>query len=136
MNKILRFTAVILVICTLLAVPVFAISTDDIQPLFDNIDFVSTVFTINSLGKATCMGNVAAVDESTVKVVCFLQRYENGIWVTLERWEHTATRYARVTNVRYVARGYQYRTMVFGYLYDDDGNIAESGRASYKVDYF
>lgn len=135
MRKLLCFALCIIILIT--SIPtVFAAQGNDIMPMFDNINSVYASIEINQTnGLAKCTGMVAAKSTYPVSVTVHLQQNVNNSWVTLQTWRASGTWSATATNYYAVYSGYQYRVMVFGYVYDDAGRIIETGSSVHSVNY-
>lgn len=65
-----------------------------------------------------------------VKTVVRLQQKLDSGWYTVKSWSDTGTCTAGASGSYAVARGYDYRVTVSAYVYDDNGNIVETGSSS------
>lgn len=130
-----------LVLClTVIPVNVSAATMDSltgtVEPRFTAINSIYSLLQIDEkLGIATCVGEMQAKEMVPVKVIVQLQRLENGVWNTLQTWSNTGTFYATKAGSYAIARGYTYRTKTIAFVYDNDGNIVESGSGSHQVDF-
>lgn len=141
MKKIRCAIVIALALC-LVIIPVDALAatedsfTDVIEPRFTAINSIYSLLQIDeSAGIATCVGEMQAKEMVPVEVVVQLQRLENGVWNTLQSWSNTGTFYATKAGSYAIARGYTYRTKTIAFVYDNDGNIVESGSGTHQVDY-
>lgn len=141
MKKVRYAIVIALVVClTIVPIEVSAMVetpvTDQVEPRFVAINTIYSLLQIDeSSGIATCVGEVRAKDMVPVEVVVQLQQLEDGMWNTLYTWSNTGTLFASKSGNYCVPRGYTYRTRVTAFVYDNDGNIVESGSGSHQVDY-
>ena len=128
-----RAFAILIVIGILsaIAVPVAASSNENIiQPRWSYLDSVHAYLDINWLGVATCEGSATARSLVEVETIVRLQQQTDTGWSTIKTWSSTGTASASAGGKYAVARGYDYRVTVSGYVYDDNGNIVETGSSS------
>lgn len=115
-------------------IPAFAAEEDEIMPLWDNINTVYACLTINeTLGIATCTGEITAKSSVPVSVDVSLQRLDGNSWTTLKTWSASGTWDVSLTKSYAVYRNYTYRVYVTGYVYNSSGAIIESGSAIHSV---
>lgn len=115
---------------------VMAYDGDEIMPLYENINAVYACLSIDeSLGIASCTGRITAKGIHPVSVDVILQIYENNDWDTLASWSATDTWSITCMEEHAVYSGYEYRVLVYGYVYDANGKIIESGSAVHEVNY-
>ena len=109
--------------------------TDDqlvVTPCFTYIAIFATGYDISSTGKAIVDVYLTARNVDSVKVEAYLQQYKNGSWTTIKSWSNTETGTdAGLGGIYYVAQGYQYRVISYGYVYKS-GSLVES--TSYTSD--
>ena len=130
MKKQFRLLSLILaVILCVSALPTARAS--EIQPRYTYINTLATSITFDEDGYAVCYGKVIAMAVTPVKVVCKLQKYVNGAWLTLKTWTDTGTAMACVSEKYRVASGSIYRVYTTGYILDSNGYVLES---DYLVD--
>lgn len=109
----------------------------EIRPLWTMIHNVTNGLEINSFGKATMFSQITGysgkVDSITILV--YLQRYQNGSWVTVNSWmkgyEGSAALWSKIW---YVNKGYYYRLTTFFYVYKGtfhESTVAISGAVYY-----
>jgi len=97
-----------------------------IQPRFTNISVFYNYFYITDQGKAVLTAYIDArnVDECTISM--YLQRYQNGSWVTVKDWSATESgTFCGIGETWYVMSGYQYRMVSYGYVYQK-GTLIEN----------
>lgn len=91
-----------------------------VTPFFTNITLLQNVFDISTDGKASISVYLTARNVDSVKIDASLQQLKNGNWVTIKSWTNTsAGTYAGVSGTYYVAKGYQYRILSNGYVYQN-----------------
>ena len=117
-------------------IPLYVSANDNIMPIFENISTVYARLSIDeSLGVTTCTGRIVAKDEYPVSVDVILQVKQNGDWDNVSSWSANGTWIATCQENYAVYSGYDYRVLVFGYVYDANGKIIESGSAVHEVNY-
>lgn len=130
MRKTLAVVMVIGILCTII-IPVAAATNENmIQPRWSYLDSVYAYIDINWLGVATCEGSATARSSVEVETVVRLQQLTDTGWSTIKSWSDTGTGTAGTGGKYAVARGYDYRVTVSGYVYDGNGNIVETGSSS------
>jgi len=91
-----------------------------VSPFFTNITLFQNVFDISTDGKASISVYLTARNVDSVKVDASLQQFKNGNWLTIKSWTNTsAGTYAGVSGTYYVAKGYQYRMVSKGLVYNN-----------------
>jgi len=128
MRRLFCFILVLLMVCTMV-LPAAA-SQATVQPRWTYLDAVSATLDINALGVASCRGQAAVNSSNRIAVYVTLQQQTTSGWVTIRNWSATGSGAAQAFGQYAVARGYTYRINVFAYVYDDRGNIIETGSAS------
>lgn len=97
-----------------------------VTPFFTNITLFQNVFDISTDGKASVSVYLTARNVDSVKIDASLQQLKNGNWVTIKSWTNTsAGTHAGISGTYYVAKGYQYRILSNGYVYQN-GIILEN----------
>ena len=96
---------------------------------------VTAYLDINLLGVATCEGSATARALVDVKVTVRLQQLTDTGWSTIKTWSATNEGCSSASGKYAVYSGYTYRTTVSAYVYDEDGNIIETGSASDTFEY-
>lgn len=135
MKKIICIFVALILLCTC-TIQASANENNGIMPLYENINTVYACISIDdSLGIATCTGRIIAKGEYTVSVDVILQVYQNDDWTTLTSWSASDTWSVTCQKYYAVYSGYEYRVLVFGYVYDENGRIIESGSAVHSVNY-
>lgn len=116
------------------AFPVNAVEPEQsvitVQPRWTYLYSVTASLDINLLGVATCRGTTACGSVRDVEIIVRLQQETATGWSTLKTWTDTGSGSAIASGSYAVARGYTYRTVSSVYVYDDNGNIIETGSAS------
>lgn len=126
MNKLKKIISVVLILGLLSAIIVPA-QANTIQPRWTHVDELYAALKIDTtLGIATCEGSITAQDDLPVKVIVYLQQYNNGRWVTLKTWQAEDSEYVYKSGSYAIYSGYKYRTYVEGFVYDSNGNMIEA----------
>jgi len=128
-----KTVSVLLVVAMLfiMVIPATAATSESpVQPRWTYLNSVYAYLDINWLGVATCEGSAIAGSSVPVKTVVRLQQKLDSGWYTVETWSDTGTGAAGASGKIAVARGYDYRVTVSAYVYDDNGNIVETGSSS------
>lgn len=108
-----------------------------VMPRFLYIELITVCLEIDNIwGIASCEGSVSVESELPVKVIVDLQRYVNGSWVTIKRWEAEGIKHAFLEARYAISSGYNYRTYVQGFVYDENGSIIESASKCRYRDYY
>ena len=135
MKKTINVLCAVLLIM-LCVVPTVTYASEDVMPLYDNINSVYANLNIDgSTGIASCTGMISAKNFYPVSVTVRLQMLENGDWKTLYTWSDNGTWSVTCDGYYAVYSGYSYRVIVQGYVYDSAGNIIES-RSAVQVQYY
>lgn len=129
---------------TLILIAVFAIITSTLFAAFagaadiDSIDFTYIISTSTSLditasGKACCSASISCYPGTdSNRISAYLQRNENGNWVTVQNWaKDTSGNYGSLYKEYYVASGYQYRLKVYYYAYEGTDSESATGTSYY-----
>lgn len=125
----------ILALMTVLAAAVPAYAADGIEnagtqgvitPQFTYISLLSPGLSINSSGKATCMGLASAYDSSHTTILIVELQKSNG-WSTIKSWSASSTgiSLAIIEKDYYVVRG-TYRVCATAKVYNAYGTLLES----------
>lgn len=134
-RSMIMFCALLLMI----AVPVNATEnmefTDNetiiIQPRFTNISVFMNSFDITTGGKAIVESALSARNCDEVRISMYLQRYENGNWISIKNWAETRSGVSMLLSKEwYVASGYQYRMKSYGYVYSGDQLLESTSHTS------
>jgi hypothetical protein len=96
------------------------------QPYFTNISIFQTGFDISTTGKASVNVYLTAQNVDSVMVEASLQQYKNGAWTTIISWSNTeAGTNAGLSGKYYVSKGFSYRIISYGYVYQA-GKVVET----------
>ena len=111
-------------------------SNDWIQPYFTNILLFQNQFDISSSGKAIAFAYLTARNVDQVRIDISLQQYNNGSWKTIKDWTTTSSG----TNIGldksyYISRGYTYRMISNGYVYENGILIENTSFISSSINY-
>lgn len=129
-NLVIGFICLMFVIMT---VPLNA-STDTeikkeevlIQPRFTNISVFYNDFYITDQGKAVLTSYIDARNVDECKISMYLQKYQNGRWVTVKQWSLSESgTFCGIGEKWYVMKDFQYRMKTYAYVYSD-GKYLES----------
>lgn len=99
-----------------------------ITPLFTHISTLDAGLTIDSSGKATCIGNVTLYNNSySTDLTVQLQRYTSTGWSTIKSWTSSGTGIpgTEIVAYYYVTRG-TYRVLSTAKVYDTYGYLVET----------
>lgn len=107
-----------------------AASQNEVQPRWTYLNSVSAALDINFLGVASCSGQALVTSSNRISVYVTLQQYTDSGWVTIRSWSATGKTTTMASGQYAVARGYTYRVNTVVYVYDDRGNVIETGSAS------
>lgn len=138
-KRLMQFIGLVLIIGTL-DIPIQAqenlVVNDPIeqlivQPKFTNISIFQTGFDISSTGKASVNVYLTAQNVDSVKVDTSLQQFRNGAWTTIKSWTNTeAGTNAGLSGTYYVAKGYSYRLVSSGAVYQKSTVIEKTSYTS------
>ena len=118
---------IIMLIIMSLSVPATAMSKEIPETKYQEIDIYKNGFEISSSGIASCKVSLESQSyDRTVKVYAYIQRYENGRWITVKSGNASdddgdVSIYMQLM----VVSGYDYRLKSFAYVYQDN-NLLES----------
>jgi len=97
-----------------------------IHPKFTNITVFYNDFYITDQGKAVLTSSIDARNVDECKISMYLQKYQDGSWVTVKHWSATESgMFCGLGETWYVMSGYQYRMVSYSYVYQK-GNLLES----------
>jgi hypothetical protein len=104
---------------------------DIIQPRFTNISVFYNDFYITDQGKAVLISSIDGRNVDECKISMYLQKYQNGSWVTVKHWSATESgTFCGIGETLYVMSGYQYRLKSFGYVYLNEKMIENTNYTS------
>lgn len=144
MKKYLKIILTLCLILSIMSVPSYALTKNAaadgivIRPMFDYINVMGHYFDIERNGKAVAEASLTAVGADGLKLVVELQQYDVNIfsWKTIKTW--TAEYDGEVGlagGSRYVAKGYLYRSVAYGYVYVD-GEMVEDHKMVSQTRYY
>ncbi|AGL03312.1 hypothetical protein [Desulfoscipio gibsoniae] len=129
------YMGIFVLMAVFLIVPAYAVNgtknvkTEElIAPQFTYISLLSPGLSINSSGKATCVGLASAYNSShTTKLTVELQKSTDSGWSTIKTWSASATgvSIADIEEDYYVVRG-TYRVCATAKVYNTSGNLLET----------
>lgn len=132
--------AVLILSLTVGMVPAAAAQTNDeseIQPCYIDLSLISASIDISTAGKATCNGYATTYhDTDEIRMTLYLQRLEDGKWVTVKYWSATGHKYLAMEAYRYVVPGYYYHTLTMVAIYDSAGKYVESASCASRAFYY
>lgn len=125
-KKLIVFMTIVLVLC-LIPTQIFGLQSadqaeSDVGILWTSITDYRNFFEVSSNGQA--LANVrlyARSDIDKVVIDASIQQYVNGSWKTIKSW--TSTSYSSsgyLNQTWYVSKGYYYRLVSTGKVYQDD----------------
>lgn len=121
-------------------VPAAAVQTNDeseIQPYYIDLYQIVASISISSAGKATCTGYASAYfNTDEIRMTLYLQRLEDGKWVTVKYWPATGHGYLAMEAYRYVVPGYYYHTLTMVSVYDSAGKYIEGASCASRAFYY
>lgn len=116
---------IIFIAILILAIPSFGendLSKEEdlvVQPYFTNIYTFHTYFGIDGNGKAMIDSALDGHGGDNSRIRAKLQRYSEGSWTTLKTFETTSTTSnCTLSKSYYVTKGYAYRVLFYGYVYN------------------
>ena len=132
MKKVLALLFVMVtVVCAV--TPAYAAMPETVQPRYTYINKVTATLSINtSTEVATCKSSIEAASGCRVRLLMYLQVYENSRWDTVMTWETTGTSSALLSKTRSISSSNTYRLYVAGHVLDANGVILE---VATKTDY-
>lgn len=136
MKKLLSiFLAVILLFSCVQPVRAAVVEPD--APCFSYISSVSASLTINeSTGVARCYARCSTSKSNvTITIIGTLQQYRSEKWNYVASWSKSGSPTVILDEQCTVSRGYQYRFVVYFYIYDTNGNLLESTSLIRVYDY-
>ena len=111
-------------------------SSENIQPLFTNVNTFQSTFDIASNGKSSNTVYLNSRNADKVKISAYLQQYNSGRWTTIKSWSgsRNSTSYG-FANSWYVNKGYSYRLVSYGYVYKGNKIIESTSNISNTMTY-
>lgn len=121
---ILSTLAIMVALSLLMPVTALAASTSNqsetiVKPCWTYISNVNNSLGINSSGQASMLSSINAYSGTSVSMINYLQRYQNGSWTNVQGWSSsTQGTYGSWSNSYYVSSGYSYRLLTYFYVYN------------------
>jgi hypothetical protein len=109
-----------------------------VQPYFTYISSVKNAFDISSSGNASMSSSIVTYNGTVdqVRMNNYLQRYNNGLWTTVNNWSQTTQgTSAAWSQSYYVSSGYSYRLRTYFYAYDGSTIIESTSATSSSIYY-
>lgn len=136
-----RFLIAVLVLSLAVGmVPAAAVETNDvseIQPCYIDLYAITANINISTAGKATCTGYATTYNTTDeIRMTLYLQRLEDGKWVTVKSWSSTGRDYLAMEAYRYIVPGYYYHTLTMVSIYDSTGKYIESASCASRAVYY
>jgi len=128
---------IIMVIIMSLSVPATAMSEEIPETKYQEMDMYKNSFDISSSGIASCKVSLESQSsDRTVKVYAYIQRYENGRWITIKSGNASdddgdVSIYMQLM----VLSGYDYRLKSFAYVYQDGSRLESDTYYSKTLSY-
>lgn len=137
-KKRTRFLIAVLVLSLAVGmVPAAAVEMNDvseIQPLYQDLSLISASIDISAAGKATCNGYATTYNTTDeIRMTLYLQRYEDGKWVTIKYWSATGHKSLIMEGYWYVVPGYKYHTLTMVSIYDSTGKYIEGAACASRA---
>lgn len=121
-------------------VPAAAAQTNDeseIQPCYIDLFAVAANINISTAGKATCEGYATTYNSTDeIRMTLYLQRLEDGKWVTIKYWNGKGHDTLMMEAYRYVVPGYYYHTLTMVSIYDSAGKYIEGASCASRAFYY
>ncbi|MEW8974003.1 MAG: hypothetical protein AB2375_07395 [Tissierellaceae bacterium] len=107
-----------------------------IKPMFTNINVFQATFDISSNGNSSSTVYLNARDVDKVEIRADLQQYKAGSWTTIKSWSNSkeGTNHGFTKNW-YVAKGYSYRLVSYGYVYKGNKIVEDTSSTSKVINY-
>lgn len=113
---------VAIILIASMAVPASA----SVTPRYSHTDYIYARLEIDTFwGIATCVGELMAYDDVPVDITVYLQVYKDGSWQTVKSWFASDMMNVYLNKSYAIYRGYEYRTYVEGYVYNESGSLVE-----------
>ncbi len=111
-------------------------NTENIQPLFTNVNTFQSTFDIDPNGRSSNTVYLNARNVDKVQINAYLQQYNSGKWTTIKSWSgsRNSASYG-FTNNWYVNKGYSYRLVSYGYVYKNNKIIENTSGISKTITY-
>lgn len=144
MKKYLKIILTLCLILSIMSVPSYALTKNAaadgivIRPMFDYINVMGHYFDIERNGKAVAEASLTAAGADEVELVVELQQYDinSYSWKTIKTWSAKYDGEIGITGGNwYVAKGYLYRSVAYGYVYVD-GEMVEDHKMVSQAEYY
>jgi len=97
-----------------------------ISPMYTHITTFNKSFDMLSGGKTAYNAYLSSSVTKDVRLYGYIQQYKNGYWTTVHSVSNlSSTGYAMLSGNNFVAKGYDYRFVVYGYAYVN-GSLLET----------
>ena len=109
---------------------------EQISPMFSNIIAFDSTFDISGNGKTTNAVYLYSRNVDKVVVEAYLQQYKGGKWITVKNWSNSKEgTTCSLSQDWYVASGYSYRLVTYGYVYQGSKLVESTSDTSRVIDY-
>lgn len=126
MHKNSRLLCFVLSVSLLFMLSPRVTATSVVQPRYIAIQIFSYNIDIDSDGIAKCTGSVEVRGTNPIKLSLQLQRYQNGLWITVNSWTKTGSTIVSMYKEIAVAQGYTYRLVAKCYVYNSNNVLIET----------
>lgn len=127
----------ILLLCVISNIFSYPIKANDVNNVLIEEELIKVYFTdiysyntwldIDSMGEANVKVSLLSYNGAEVKIKCYLQQSNAGVWRNLMSWSSQNKRsQGQITEKYYVSEGYTYRLKSYVYVYDMKGKLLES----------
>lgn len=134
-------TFIVCLIVLLSLVPCYANAeelngVEQISPMFSNITIFQSKFNLSDNGKTTNTVYLDARNVDRVVVEAYLQQFKGGNWVAIKNWSNSKEgTTCSLSQDWYVASGYSYRLVTYGYVYQGTKLVESTSDTSSIIDY-
>ena len=108
----------------------FTITLNSVEGHEISPNFIALKSHINNLkienNTATCTGSATCLNNYTVKITVYLERYVNNNWISVNNWSGDKDIYSYVNKTSSVSSGYKYRVKSIATVYDKNNNVVEN----------
>lgn len=109
----------------------------EIQPCYIDLAQIAASINISAAGKATCTGYATTYfNTDEIRMTLYLQRLEDGKWVTVKYWNGIGHKGLTMEAYRYVVPGYYYHTLTMVSIYDSAGKYIEGASCASRAFYY
>lgn len=129
---------IILSIVNVAALSEFEENDSQSNSKYQEIDIYVNGFDISSNGLASCLVRLETHStDRTVKVYAYIQRYENGRWITVKSGNASDDDGdVKIYMQLMVASGYDYRLKSYAYVYQDGVRLESDSYESDEISYY